>query len=105
MAPDGVLAERAATRLLALSGMHRLEVVDVAVGLVEVAVLVVIVAIPDVELRKIGIDLGGRPAGVDLRLPPGVGLVDQEAADVACTDDAAAVVAAVGRRVVRYGDP
>ena len=57
MAPDGVRALRAAARLLALAGVDRLEVVDVAVRLVEVAVAVVVVAIPDVELRQVVVDL------------------------------------------------
>ncbi len=52
VAPDGVGALGTAAGLLALAGMHRLEVVDVAVRLVEVAVAVVVVAIPDVERRE-----------------------------------------------------
>ena len=39
--------------LLALAGVDRLEVVDVAVGLVEVAVAVVVVAVPHVELGEV----------------------------------------------------
>ena len=50
VAPDGVFARRAATRLLAFAGVDGLEVVDVAVRLVEVSVAVVVVAIPDVEI-------------------------------------------------------
>src|SRR3712207_7671113 len=50
--PDGVGAERAAADLLAHARVHRLEVVDVAVGLVELGVAVVVVAVPDVEDRK-----------------------------------------------------
>ena len=58
MRPDGVLALGAAAGLLALTGVDRLEVVDVAVGLVEVAVAVVVVAVDLVELREVGLDLG-----------------------------------------------
>ena len=57
MAPDGVGALRAAAGLLALAGVHGLEVVDVAVGLVEVAVAVEVVAVPHVELGEVGVDL------------------------------------------------
>ena len=60
MRPDGVLALRAAAGLLALTGVDRLEVVDVAVGLVEVAVAVVVVAVDLVELREVGLDLRRR---------------------------------------------
>jgi hypothetical protein len=52
------------------SGVDRLEVVDVAVGLVEVAVAVLVVAIPDVELREIGVDLRLHLAGRDLSVVP-----------------------------------
>ena len=61
--PDGVLALGAAAGLLALTGVHRLEVVDVAVGLVEVAVAVVVVPVPDVELGQVVLDLLRRLAG------------------------------------------
>ena len=50
--PDGVGALGAAAGLLALTGVDRLEVVDVAVGLVEVAVAVVVVAVDLVELLR-----------------------------------------------------
>src|SRR5687767_4182932 len=105
MAPDGVLAKSASARLLAFTSMHRLEVIDVSVRLVEVTVMVVVVAIPHVERREERVNLRGRKARVELRLVPGVHLVDQEAADVARADDAAAVVAAVGRWIVRDGHP
>ena len=54
--PDGVRALCATTGILALTGVDRLEVVDVAIGLVEVAIGVE-VAIPDVELGKVVVDL------------------------------------------------
>src|SRR4051794_27692202 len=105
MAPDGVGALRAAAGLLAFAGVHRLEVVDVPIGLVEVAVAVVVVAVPDVERRKQRVDVRLRLARIGLLLAPGIRLVDQEAADVPSADDAAAVVASVRSLVVRYLDP
>ena len=60
MAPDRVGALRPAAGLLTLAGVDRLEVVDVAVRLVEVAVAVVVVPVPLVELRQVGIDLPRR---------------------------------------------
>ncbi len=78
VAPDGVGALRAAAGLLALAGVDDLEVVDVAVRLVEVAVAVGVVAIPDVELRQVGVDLRRGLAGRDLRVVPGVGRVAHE---------------------------
>ena len=83
MAPDRVGALRAAAGLLAVAGVDRLEVVDVAVGLVEVAVAVVVVPIPHVELREIGVDLRGRLAGRDLPVVPGVQPVHEQPLDVA----------------------
>ncbi|CAM5739221.1 hypothetical protein SALBM311S_07747 [Streptomyces alboniger] len=62
--PDRVLALRAAARGLVLAGVHDLEVVDVTVGLVEVAVAVEVVAVPLVELGQLGLDLGGGVTGV-----------------------------------------
>ena len=82
MAPDRFGAERPAARFLALAGVHRLERVDVAVGLVEVAVAVVVVAVPDVEPAQVGVDLRDRPARGDLRRVPGVHRVAQEQPDV-----------------------
>jgi hypothetical protein len=57
MAPDGVAALGPAAGLLTFAGVDRLEVIDVAVGLVEVAVAIEVVAVPDVELSQIGVDL------------------------------------------------
>ena len=48
---------------LVAAGVHDLEVVDVAVGLVEVAVAVVVVAVPHVELGQLAaISSAVRPA-------------------------------------------
>ena len=72
VAPDGVLAvDRVAVGLVA-AGVDDLEAVDVAVGLVEVAVAVEVVAVPDVELRHGPLDLrvglaGGLLVGDPLR--------------------------------------
>jgi hypothetical protein len=59
MAPDGIGTLGAATGLLTFASMDGLEVVDIAIGLVEVAVAIIVVAIPDIEFRQVGIDLGG----------------------------------------------
>ena len=60
---------RGCAGLLTLTGVHRLEVVDVAIGLVEVAVLVVVEAVPLVERRQVRLDVG---VGLALRLLLGV---------------------------------
>ena len=63
VAPDGVLAlVRVAVGLVA-AGVDDLQVVDVAVGLVEVAVAVEVVAVLHVVGGQLGLDLlGGAPA-------------------------------------------
>ena len=104
VAPDRVRALRAAARLLALAGVDRLEVVDVAVRLVEVPVAVVVVAIPHVELRQVFVDLLRRPPGSDLAVVPGLQRVGHEQPRTAA-DDAAAVVGAIQARAVRHLHP
>ena len=104
MAPERVGALRAAAGLLALTGVDRLEVVDVAVRLVEVAVAVGVVAVPDVELREVGLDLGRGLPGRQLRVVPGVDRVVDEAARSVrrrCRRSSSAVVGGV----VGHGDP
>src|SRR5450759_3732043 len=66
VAPDGRGPEGPAAGLLALAGVDRLEGVDVAVRLVEVAVAVVVVAVRLVELAQVRVDLGRRLARRDL---------------------------------------
>ena len=106
VAPDGVGALGAATGLLAFAGVDRLEVVDVAVRLVEVAVTVEVVAIPDVERRRASRRCPRRSCrSAFIALYQASRLVGEEPADVAGADDAAAVVAAVGRLVERDLDP
>ena len=97
--PDGVLV---GAGLLALAGVHGLEVVDVAVGLVEVAVAVEVVAVPLVELREVVVDLGGAQAGRELRGIPGVGRVVDERPGAALVLDR---VVAVRRCVARHLHP
>ncbi len=104
VAPDGVRALRAAARFLALTGVDRLEVVDVAVRLVEVPVAVVVVAIPHVELRQVVVDLLRRAPGRDLAVVPGGQRVAHEQPR-ARADDAAAVVGAVVGLVERHPHP
>ena len=57
VAPDGVLALLRVAVGLVATGVDDLEVVDVAVGLVEVAVTVEVVAVPLVVRRQVGLDL------------------------------------------------
>jgi hypothetical protein len=53
--------------------MHRLEGVDVAVRLIEVAILVVVVAVPDVELGQISVNLRGvLPAAICAAYQPSI---------------------------------
>ena len=102
MRPDRVGALGAATGLLALTGVDRLEVVDVAVGLGEDAVVVVVVAVDLVELRQVGLDLLRRLAGRDLGVVPGGGGVsDERPVDRGVRE----VVRAVARLVVGHLDP
>ena len=58
VAPDGAVAQVAAAGLVALTGVHELHVVDVAIGLVEVAIAIPVIAVPDVKLAQVGVDLG-----------------------------------------------
>src|SRR5690349_11146954 len=100
MAPDGVFALRATTSLLALASMDRLEVIDVAVRLVEVAVAVVVVAVFLVKLRQVRIDLCGSLSCRDLAVIPGCYFVLDEEPD-GRADDITAGVGAIARLVVR----
>ena len=60
MRPDRVLALLRVTVGLVAAGVDDLEVVDVTVGLVEVAVTVVVVAVPLVEGLQLRLDLRRR---------------------------------------------
>ncbi len=105
--PDGVLALPGVAVGLVAARVHDLEVVDVAVGLVEVAVAVEVVAVPLVEGRQLGVDLGDRPARGQLVGVPLVGGVLNQvpgvAADVAGTREA--VGPAVAGLVVLHPHP
>src|SRR4029453_8488825 len=105
VAPDCVGALRATARLFAFAGVDGLEVVDVAVGLVEIAVAVVVIATPNVELGQPGIGRCDTALCGDKLGPPGAGLIRQEPTDIASAHDAAAVVAAVGSLVEGNLDP
>ena len=105
VAPDRVGALSAAAGLLAHTGVDRLEVVDVAVGLVEVAVAVVVVPVPLVELGEVRVDLVVGLACSLLLGVPAVQPVLEQPLDVARADDVAAVVRAVRRLVVRQLHP
>src|SRR5512142_917789 len=71
MTPDGVLALCTTTRLFAVAGMDDLEVIDITIGFVEVAIPVIVIAIPDIELAQVGIDFSGSLASGDLAVIPG----------------------------------
>src|SRR6185436_20580369 len=104
MRPDRVGALRAAAGLLADAGVDRLEVVDIAVRLVEVAVTVVVVPIPDVELLQVLVDLRRRLARSDLPVVPGRERITDERPD-GRADVAPAQVRAVAGLVERDLDP
>ena len=107
VAPDRVLAlDRVAVGLVA-AGVDDLEVVHVAVGLVEVAVTVEVVAVPLVEGRELGLDLLRRAAGSDLVVVPLVGSVTKELPGVGADGVIArvAVGTAVAGLVVAHLDP
>ena len=104
VAPDGVGAvDRVAVGLVA-ARVHDLEVVDVAVRLVEVAVLVEVVAVLVVERLQVAPDLGHRLTGRQLLLHPVRKTVADEEPGVVA-DDVAAEVAAVARLVERHLHP
>ncbi len=99
--PDGVLALDRVTVGLVAAGVQDLEVVDVAVRLVEVAVVVGVVAVPLVERLELGDHRCLGPAGGEL---VGVPLVDTVADQVLAVvaDD---VRADVGIGVVEVAGP
>src|SRR5687767_2246238 len=54
VAPDGIRALCTTTSFLTFTGMDRLEVINVAIRLIKVAIAVIIIAIPHIELCQIG---------------------------------------------------
>jgi len=59
MAPDGPVVAGGRAGFVANPGMYRLEGIDVTIWFVEVAVAIVIIAIPYVELAQVLVDLRG----------------------------------------------
>ncbi len=59
-----------------------MEGVDVAIRLVKVAVEIIVIAVPDVELAQVGVDLGRGLAGRDLGVVPAVDCILQELPDM-----------------------
>src|SRR5690606_13261253 len=97
-----VLTLGAATGLLALAGVDQLDVVDITVRLVEVAVTVVVEPVPLVEARQVLLDLDVGHAGRLGVLVPGVGAVLHEVpVRVGLVD----LVRPVPRLVVRHLHP
>ncbi len=94
--PDRVLALGAAAGGLVLTGVHDLEVVDVAVRLVEVAVAVEVVAVPLVVLGEVLLDVGVGAAGLLLLGDPGVQAVADDVPHARAVGVAAGVVAVTG---------
>ncbi len=107
VAPDRGLTQRTASGLFAFPGVDRLERVDVAVRLVEIAVTVVVVAIPDIELTEVRVDLRRALAGRDLRVVPGVHRILQEVPHSVgpCAWRDVHQVVIVRRRVPGHRDP
>ena len=104
MAPDRIASLLRVARGLVAASVHDLEVIDVPIGLVEVAVVVVVVAVPLVERLEVLGDLLHRLARIELRLYPEChGVADQEPGVGA--DDTAAEVAAIPGFVERDPDP
>src|SRR5690606_10532782 len=102
--PDGVRALGTAARGLVLAGVHDLEGVDVAVGLVGVAVAAVVAAVTQVALGAVRLDLGVGLAGRLLLGDPGVQAVADDVPHARAVALAAGVVAVTGL-VVRDLDP
>ena len=78
MTPDGPVVTSRRARLVADARMDRLEGIDVAIRFIEVAVAIIVIAIPDVELAQIRIDLVSCLAGCNLRSVPAVDSLIQE---------------------------
>ncbi|KDN84967.1 hypothetical protein KCH_34940 [Kitasatospora cheerisanensis KCTC 2395] len=102
--PQRVVALDAAAGGLVLTGVDDLEVVQVAVRLVEVAVAVEVVTVPLVVLRQVGLDLGVGAALGLLVGDPGVDAVADQVLRVGA-DVLAAVVRAVAGLVPRHPHP
>ncbi len=104
--PQRVGALRAAAPGLVGAGVHDDDVVQVAVGLGELAVLVVVVAVVDVVLGQLGLDVRGRAALGDLAVVPGLdGVPDELLALGPGAGALRALVGAVAGLVPRHGDP
>ena len=95
VAPDGVGAVDRVARGLVATGVHDLEVVDEAVGLLVVAVGVDVVAVLHVEALEVGGDLGHRLARLQLLVDPDRQRVAHQRLG-AVADHVATEVAAVG---------
>ncbi len=94
MTPNGIRALGAAAGLLAFTSMDSLEVIDVTIRLIEVAIAIIVIAIPDIELGQIGADLSRGLAGCDLGVIPGIDRITDKQPG-AGTNDAAAIVGAI----------
>ena len=78
MRPNGVRAEGSAARFLTFSGVDDLEVIDVAVWLVEVAVPIEVVTVPFIESLQISSDLLNVHAGRKMISGPAVYVVSDQ---------------------------
>ena len=87
VAPDGVGALVGVPCGLVATGVDDLEVVDDAVGLLEVAVAVDVVAVLDVERLEVVLHLLHRLAALELAVDPhGEGVADEGLLVVQCDD-------------------
>ena len=81
MAPDGAIFQRSATGFVAFTCVYEIHVVDVAIGLVEFAVAVAVITVPDVEAGQVLIDFIWCLAGRDLLSVPVVDRIFYEIPD------------------------
>src|SRR5688572_8073800 len=81
MAPDRVHAQNATTYFFTHASMDRLEMVNVTIGFIEIAVAVVIVTIPLVKTFQVITDLGGRHSSGKHISIPGINRIIDEAPD------------------------
>ncbi|MCY1226165.1 hypothetical protein D9M72_383870 [compost metagenome] len=102
MRPDCVLAQGAAAAFLAFAGVDRLEVVDVTVRFIEVAVPVEVVTVPHIKLCKVRVNFSRCLAGRQLGIPPRVAGVPDKSP---CAARVLGGVVAVEGSVVGHLDP
>ncbi len=104
MAPDCILSLRAAARLFAYTGVHDLEVVDVAIRLIEVAIAIPVIAVPHVELAQVVVDFAAAHSACSCGVIPGVRAILHKIPDRGA-DNIAAEVRTIASFIERNLDP